>query len=279
MALLITDLDNTLYDWVSYFAQSFQAMVEELSAVIEVPTEQLQLEFKQLHQKYGDSERPFTILELPSVLECFGDLPMPQLRRKLERPLRVFSQTRERTLHLYPSVSETLETLQKRGVRIVAHTEARTVNAFYRLRYFDIVERFTQLYALESCVGPHPRISAGAELQPPPGFVTAVPLEERKPNPSLLLDVCAREGVDPTRAWYVGDSLTRDISMARAAGIRAVWARYGTRRDPALWDALVRITHWTDEDVARENALQRQFNSIEPDDTIDSFGELEELMA
>lgn len=52
--------------------------------------------------------------------------------------------------------------------------------------------------------------------------------------------------------WYVSDSLTRDMSMAKAAGVHAVRAKYGTRYDRDLWLDLVWITHWTDEDVARE---------------------------
>jgi FMN phosphatase YigB (HAD superfamily) len=30
LKLLVTDLDNTLYDWVTFFAQSFDAMVAKL---------------------------------------------------------------------------------------------------------------------------------------------------------------------------------------------------------------------------------------------------------
>ena len=32
--LLITDLDNTLYDWVSFYAQSFSAMFDKLVEIL-----------------------------------------------------------------------------------------------------------------------------------------------------------------------------------------------------------------------------------------------------
>ena len=32
--LLITDLDNTIYDWVTYFAQSFYDMVDEAAKLL-----------------------------------------------------------------------------------------------------------------------------------------------------------------------------------------------------------------------------------------------------
>jgi phosphoglycolate phosphatase len=43
--LLITDLDNTLYDWVSFYAQSFTAMLDELVVILGVPANVLIDEF------------------------------------------------------------------------------------------------------------------------------------------------------------------------------------------------------------------------------------------
>jgi hypothetical protein len=51
--LLITDLDNTLYDWVSFFTPSFKGMVDELIALLDVREETLLDEFKAVHQHYG----------------------------------------------------------------------------------------------------------------------------------------------------------------------------------------------------------------------------------
>jgi FMN phosphatase YigB (HAD superfamily) len=44
--LVITDLDNTLYDWVTFFAQSFQAMAAELEPILELPADAILDEFK-----------------------------------------------------------------------------------------------------------------------------------------------------------------------------------------------------------------------------------------
>lgn len=96
-----------------------------------------------------------------------------------------------------------------------------------------------------------------------------MPRTERKPNARLLLDICEREGVQPRDACYVGDSLTRDISMAKRAGVTAVWARYGLSYDPSLWELLVRVTHWTPEDVAREAELNLQVGGVQPDHMIE----------
>ena len=67
MRLLITDLDNTLYDWVTYFANSFLAMVKGLATTLDVAEETLLDEFKAVHRHYGNSEHLLKILDLPSV--------------------------------------------------------------------------------------------------------------------------------------------------------------------------------------------------------------------
>ncbi|OGO50241.1 MAG: hypothetical protein A2148_04435 [Chloroflexi bacterium RBG_16_68_14] len=49
-----------------------------------------------------------------------------------------------------------------------------------------------------------------------------------KPHVSMFREVCARLGVEPSSALYVGDSPWADIQGARHAGMRAVWVnRHG----------------------------------------------------
>jgi FMN phosphatase YigB (HAD superfamily) len=271
--LLVTDLDNTLYDWVTYFVTAFYAMVDELVAIVPVGREQLLDEFRDIHRRHHNSEHPFAVLELPSLQTHFGAIPKHELLAKIDPALHAFNRARRDVLRLYAGVSETLVELAARGTTIVAHTEAVVPNAYFRLEMLGIRKSMKCLYALDGPEAAHPRGTA-AFGAPPPEFVHIVPPSERKPNPSLLLDICARENVRPGETWYVGDSLTRDISMAKQAGVLAIWAKYGTTFDRSLWTRLVRVTHWTDEDVAREAELRSQFANVQPDLSIDSFAEL-----
>ena len=142
----------------------------------------------------------------------------------------------------------------------------------------DILKYFKHIYAPEGFLEPHPNPSRAVELTPPPGLIEIIPRSERKPNPELLQDICRREGIRLSDACYVGDSLSRDVSMAKTAGVTAVWARYGTTYERSLWDTLVRVTHWTDEDVAREAALSSLYSDIKPDYTIGEFADLLEVL-
>jgi FMN phosphatase YigB (HAD superfamily) len=86
-----------------------------------------------------------------------------------------------------------------------------------------------------------------------------------KPDPTVLLEICAREGVTPTSAAYVGDSVARDILMAKRANVFSIWAAYGAEHDPDLYSKLVRVSHWTSDEVAREMRLKEEAKSIQPD--------------
>ncbi|EPX56317.1 hypothetical protein D187_007659 [Cystobacter fuscus DSM 2262] len=278
MQLLITDLDNTLYDWVTFFSKAFQAMIRELSGLLGCSEDELLEQFKAVHQHYGNSEQPYAVLELPAVHARFGHLSRPELLQALDPALHVFNRARKQHLRLYDGVETTLARAHAAGTVIVGYTEAILENAYFRLKSLGIDKYFHHLYCLEGRWSGHPDAAREEVLRPPLGFVERIPLSERKPSPRLLLDICQREGVNPRDAWYVGDSITRDIRMAKEACIHAVWAKYGTRYERHLWDLLVRITHWTDEAVAQDVRLREDSVGIQPDFVIDSFAELERLL-
>jgi FMN phosphatase YigB (HAD superfamily) len=275
--LLITDLDNTLYDWVSFFTPSFRSMVNELTGLLDVREETLLNEFKAVHQHYGNSEQPFAVLELPSLKRRLSGLSRQEILERIDPALHRFNSTRKQTLALYEGVFETLAELQSSGVKIVGHTEAIFANAYWRMRTLSIEQFFTRLYTLEGRDAIH--VAPDSRwVDPPDGFVTVVPRQDRKPNPQLLADICQKEGADLASTCYVGDSLVRDVAMARQAGVTAIWARYGTKYDPDHWHYLVKVTHWTDEDVQREKALKAKFADVTSDYTIDSFRQVKSIV-
>ncbi|GLI26146.1 haloacid dehalogenase [Agromyces rhizosphaerae] len=55
-----------------------------------------------------------------------------------------------------------------------------------------------------------------------------------KPDPAIFVEACARFGVAPERAVYVGDRLRTDAIGAARAGLDGIWIdRLGTEPDPA----------------------------------------------
>lgn len=267
--LLVTDLDNTLYDWVSSFVPAFYAMVEEAAAILGVGLETLLDELRAVHRRHGSSEHPFSLMETDSAKDKLRAASQAEARELLDEAFHRFNSVRKRTLGLYDGVIETLEAVTQAGVPIVAYTDARIPNSLYRVKRLGLDQFVKHLYA--------PAARFPSDLSAPfanDQLLRVLPEGDRKPNPRTLLDICRDLGVDPGDTVYVGDSLSRDIYMAQQAGVRSAWARYGTEVDPALWERLVRITHWTEEDVAAEAELKKEAAGAQPDVVLGSFGDL-----
>jgi phosphoglycolate phosphatase len=270
---LITDLDNTLYDWVTFFAHAFDAMVDELTVLLGTDRPSLLSQFKEIHQRYGSTETPWSALELPAARLKFPGLDGRGLAEALAPAFQAFSRVRKERLRLYDSVAPTLERLSADGIVIIGHTEALAVNAYYRLWTLNVADRFRRIYTIEGKTIEHP-FPERLTFQLPSNVIRTLPTTERKPNPAVLRDICEREGFALSECVYVGDSVTRDVSMAKDAGVCAVWARYGTYYDAHLWDLLVAVTHWTAADVEREARLKAAYRDVQPDYIINSFAEL-----
>lgn len=269
--LVVTDLDNTLYDWVTYFSHAFYAMVDAAVGELVVDREQLLDELRDVHRLHRNSEHPFALLETAMVRSRFPNATAAELKARLDVAFHAFNSARKERLRLYDSVVETLVTLRAQGVSIVGHTEATVPNALFRLDKLGIAPLFKKLYAVEPPDVPHPDPAYQAPSTPPVRYLGH---NERKPDPAVLLDICREQAVEVGETLYVGDSLSRDVGMAKEAGVVAAWARYGTQFDKSAWDKLVRITHWTSEDVERAERAREKYAHVKPDLTLDSFGQL-----
>jgi len=67
--LLVTDLDNTTYNWIDFYVPSFLAMVQELSRFTGIGEDELKASFKRLHQQHKTSEYTFAIQQLDVLRE------------------------------------------------------------------------------------------------------------------------------------------------------------------------------------------------------------------
>jgi phosphoglycolate phosphatase len=249
-------------------------MIQVAARVLEVDQEQLLDEMKVVHQRYHNSEQPYAILETATVLSRYREASPLQRKEYLSEAFEEFNRVRRNNLRLYPGVLETLKQIRERGSVVVGHTEAVTENSLYRLELLGLSDEVECLYAPESRAPQHPDPSRPRIHEAYHGRVFLLPSNHRKPDPAVLKDICVRHGIAVEETLYVGDSISRDVAMAKNAGTHAVWARYGSRRDSTLWEKLVRVTHWTDEDVAHEKRLIDETRNVKPDAVIDSFPEL-----
>lgn len=265
--LLICDLDNTLYDWVAYFVPSFYAMVDTTVEITGCDKEKLLDDFRAVHQKYGDSEHPFALLETDTVKTLYRNASTGSILKALDPAFHAFNSARKKNLRLHPGVRETLDTMIKSGIRLIAHTESKLFGVADRLNRLDLFRYFDRVYCRERSISPHPKAGERSDWleRIPTNKIIELSHHQSKPNPDVLLEICGNEGVTVAEAAYVGDSVARDVLMAKRANVFVIWAAYGAHHDPALYRALVRISHWTPDEVAREQQLREEAKNVKPD--------------
>jgi phosphoglycolate phosphatase len=276
--LVICDLDNTLYDWVGYFVPAFDAMLEELVRTTGQSEDDLLDSFRRLHQRYGTSEYALAVAELDVLAECDADLRVADRLEKHRGALLAFRERRRQSLRLYPDVAQTLRRLRADGRTIVAHTDAMAFYARARLHQLQVEDLFDGLWALADHEFPeglrHDDLRRILDLER--GRAAAlghdVSAEELKPEPKVVHEILDAVGVNPEEAVYIGDSLIKDVLVAQRAGVTDIYASYGRAHQREQYRRLVDITHWTDEDVRREQALRE--HDVEPSFIAHSFSDV-----
>lgn len=269
--LIITDLDDTLYSWIGFYIPAFYEMAEELSSLLGVPVDKIIGEFQEIHRKAGSVEPPFGAVELPSARERFAEATEEEIREKLDPAFHRFNSERKRLLKLYPGVEDTLKYLSEMGITIVGYTESAEENGYYRLERLGIADYFKDVYVSDSYDG---RLMK-KETSPRTHVV-----HEKKPNPDLIIEICEKEGISPAETIYIGDSLSKDMLMARKAGVGSVWCCIPTDNPPGLYEKLMRISHWSKEDCEREKQYKREWEEkgYTPDFTVTDFRQLKDII-
>ena len=258
--LIIVDVDDTLFDWLGMWSESFETFVSVLATRSTLPGDKLIAELRRLHVSARTSERGF----VRDDGEVLGVDPqaLEELAHKFEQDLR--SRTR-----LFPGVMETLTQLRDAGVSVVAHTDTPVniaAERFVELGLDGVVD------ALFATTGKAATIHRLAVRQLQVAQLTEVSCP--KPSPDALLQILEACDVAARETMYVGDSKMKDIPMARAVGVKDVFAAYGCRRTSSAYELLRSVSHWTDEDIARERALLK----VEPTHSLERFEDVLDLL-
>ena len=213
--LLITDLDDTLYDWTGFFVPAFYAMVDEIVALTGLNRARLLHEYRETHQRLGTVEYPYATLKLPSIRRHFAQLDDAARKEALRPAFLRFNAIRDGSLRCSPRGGDAANAPRARraGHRLYGILAGKT--AFYRLERLGVSGYFQHVYTY------HSRFQSG--YAPSDKVMT---VQTRKPDTAVLLRICERERHAPGEVVYVGDSLVKDVYMGKMAGATAVWANY-----------------------------------------------------
>jgi len=276
-SVLITDLDNTLYDWFTIWYESFSAMMTKASVISGVPFDTLIEECKPIHRKYGTAEYAFVLAELPSLASIYPS--SIELLQELDPAIYAARSARKTHLHLYQGVYDTLSELRKKRVRVIAYTESKewyTKNRLKRLGLDYFIERLYSPTDHSVPIDDSQRTKITFENMK--CFHT--PSDEKKPNPKLLLEIIKEIGAKAEDCVYIGDSELRDINMAHDANVTSVFAKYGGKHfcnAEEGYELLRKVTHWTEEEVEEERMLKASNTQHKADFEVDNFSEILEI--
>ncbi len=247
MKAVVTDLDNTLYPWVDYIVPSLEAMVASLEQTTGRPRIEIVQSLKAVYTRHESNEYPFAIQE--SSLFHPYESDFDSFEALVVRPAQhAFSEARRRYLQPYPGVRDTLAAVRARGIPIVALTDAPRNAVENRVRLLDLDGVIDALYTLEAYRLPknvNPEIrrrDAAGHYRLKSTRVVELPREAEKPNPLGLRRILDDLGLAGEEVLYVGDNVKKDMRVAEACGVLAVWAEYGTYMSKEYRDRLAVIS-------------------------------------
>ena len=130
--LVITDLDDTIWDWLEMWYKSFQPYLNNIQKRTGIDLAKLKLDFKKLHQKYNTSEVSFAYKELKALSEEHKEL----IAKENDRPsiIHQYYKNKKENLRLYDGVIETILELKARKVKVVGFTESNSFYTKYRIK-------------------------------------------------------------------------------------------------------------------------------------------------
>lgn len=260
--VLITDLDNTLWDWFDAWYHSFDSMLARVSELSGVARDVLEPQIRAVHRRRHTTEYSHLLNEVPALVEVAqGDEPMVVF----DDALHVLNSQRLRYTKLYPGVLETLNRLHSAGVRLIAYTESVAYWTEWRMKHTGLDGLIDVLYS-----APDHDLPTGVSIEhlrrlPENAYGLKltkhlhVPSNAIKPNAVVLQSILDDARCAPTGAVYIGDSLMKDIAMAKSVGVLDVHAKYGEVQNTEAYKLLQRVSHWSDADIEREKRIAERY--------------------
>jgi FMN phosphatase YigB (HAD superfamily) len=275
--LFITDLDNTIYNWVDFFGPSYRGMLHALCKRSNVSERSIESALIRMYNEHGSLEYPACAEEL----DCFRSLPPIEIAYLTKLMFQSFNVVRTARLRIYDGVVDLFTKLHATNIPIVALTNSPLEPAKRRLLSLGIAGCFSGIAG--------PALNAEKQVRAPlfpqwsPGIlrsdrhfsrIIVVPTEQMKPDPGAYQAIVDKWNVSPEQCWVLGDSLLKDLEPASRLGMGTIWARYGGVCESHNMETILRITHWSAADL--ETAYGQGF---QPDHAVDNVKEVIALIS
>jgi len=102
----------------------------------------------------------------------------------------------------------------------------------------DLTEEGLQVGVVSDCTHELPDCWGSLAISPwVDAAIFSVEIGQRKPHPSLYLDVCERLGIAPAEAIYIGDGGSNELTGAKTVGMRAIRLVSSDAAEAFVYDA------------------------------------------
>ncbi len=193
---VIFDIDNTLTDFMKMKRTAVDAAVEGMmDGGLPGKKEALVTEFFEHYWKEG--------IEDQKIFDKILKAKLGHIDYKiLASGILAYRRSKNGTMTLYPRVNQTLMELMKMGIKLTVLSDAPKMEVWLRIVSLGLHHYFDEI-------------------------ITSEDFGVKKPDPKPFRKALEVLGTKPEETFMVGDWPDRDVKGAKAAGIRAVWAKYG----------------------------------------------------
>ena len=290
--LLVMDIDNTVFDWVDYYVNCFEAMIASVSRVTGLSGARLSYECKEIFTKENSIEYPFVIQQLPSVIEYYDGNYQKIISDVVSQARDAFLDKAQQHLVAYDGVLDSLQKIRQKypNLKIAALTDAPRYVAMWKLNKLELLDFFDSIYGLGD-----PRIPISKDGKNIlvseeilikhlvgnqfgfSGSVRILPDEYEKPGrrglKTILMDHDLDENeADRKRVLWLGDNVRKDIGLGNALGVTTVWAKYGTGLSSEIMERLKIFS--PEINVHKNISVSTDVQGYNPRYTLEKFSDL-----
>lgn len=246
-SVLITDLDDTLWNWIEIWHTSFELTLSEIIRNTNLTETKAKELIKEIHISIGTSEYPDLIYDIERKIT--GNLNVTDIEKKYSHLFELQKIASEKTMKPFPNVVSSLLKVKETGTKIIGYTESMASSAIDKVKLFNLDGVFDAIYAREDIkdlIRSNPTLKISKLIR--------LPHHAMKPDKSMLLKIIKDAKARPNHCVYLGDNLVKDIQMAKDAGVLDIFAKYGhSQKNSNEYKLLKEVTHWTPKDVKIES--------------------------
>lgn len=246
---IITDLDNTVWNWFKCWHTSFKILKDEILKEFGVNEDLLLEQFETLHKKFGSTEYSFLFENLDILSPYLAD------SSKIDTIKHKYYKSLKDNIKVYEGVTDILKKAKKNGTKIIGFTESHDFFTKRRIKHLNLDGYFDIVYA--------PLQPKNLNLENIKTYDSSfwetettefryLPSSAKKPDAEILRVIIEDNKLDKEKVIYIGDKLHKDISMANDLKIISVHAKYGESHNNDEYELLKKVTHWSANEVEHE---------------------------